>query len=116
MRNKDGASRFFMDCMYLNNVTKVDVYLFICLDDTFYQVEEVEYLQTLLLFRYWQAAMDLEYVKKTVVITPDELFQIARIPFCLCNAPATFESQMDIELSFEVGNGACTSVQRDRLC
>ena len=51
-----------------------------------------------LLSAYWQVEVDPKDREKTAFITYDGLFEFLKMPFGLCNAPATFRGLMDLVL------------------
>ncbi len=51
---------------------------------------------------YWQVEMDPQDREKTAFTTPLGLFEFERMPFGLCNAPATFQQLMQQCLSGKV--------------
>ena len=74
----------------LNGVTRKDAYPIPHIDEALDILAQSYIFITLdLLSDYW----------KTAVCTPEGLFQFSVMPFGLCNAPATFQRQMDCVLA-----------------
>ena len=48
---------------------------------------------------YWQVSIAERDQPKTAFVTPDGLFEFRRMPFGLCNAPATFQRLVDRALA-----------------
>ena len=48
---------------------------------------------------FWQIEVAPESREKTAFITTDGLWQFIKMPFGLCNSPATFQRMMDIVLA-----------------
>ena len=51
-----------------------------------------------LAFGYHQIAMDERDQEKTAFVTPMGIYEYTRMPFCLCNAPATFQRLINAAL------------------
>ena len=103
---KDGTTRFCIDYCRLNAITKKDVYPLPRVDDILYTLGGCRYFSTLdLSSGYWQIEMDGESAEKTAVSAHCGLFEFTRMPFGLCNGPATFQRLMEIGLGLGLGSG-----------
>ena len=96
VRKKDGSVRFCVDYRKLNSVTTKDVYPLPRIDDVLDQLSGATFFTSLDLYRgYWQLPVAAQDREKTAFVTRDGLFQFKRMPFGLCNAPASFQRLMD---------------------
>ena len=99
VRKKDGSLRFCVDYRKINAITRKDAYPLPRVDDTLDALACCKWFTTLdLLSGYWQVEVDEKDREKTAFATPDGLFEFTRMPFGLCNAPATFQRLMDLVL------------------
>jgi len=96
VKKKSGDHRFCIDYRRLNAVTKKDQYPLPRIDDVFDRLAGSRYFTSLdLASGYWQVPVAPADRCKTAFVTSDALYEFCRLPFGLCNAPATFSRLMD---------------------
>ena len=100
VKKKDGTLRFCIDYRKVNAVTRKDAYPLPRVDDALDALASCKWFTTLdLLSGYWQVEVDPSDREKTAFTTYDGLFEFMKMPFGLCNAPATFQRLMDLVLA-----------------
>lgn len=98
---RDSTLRFCVDFRRLNDVTIKDAQPLPRIDDTLDALYGSCWFSTLdLKSGYWQVPIQEGHKEKTAFRTSSGgLFEFNRMPFGLCNAPATFSRLMDAALS-----------------
>ena len=97
--------RFYVDYRRVNAITKKDVYPLLRRDDILDTLDGTKYFSTLdLCSGYWQIELDPVTRDKSAFTTHCGLFEFTRMPFGLCNAPATFQRLMQTVLAGLEGN------------
>ncbi len=85
---RDKTVRFCVDYRRVNAITKKDVYTLPRIDDI---LGKSRYFSTLdLASGFWQIEMDPATREKSTFTSHCGLHEFVRMPFGLCNAPATF--------------------------
>ena len=96
----DGAMRFCVDYRRLNYLTFKDSYPLPRMEDCVDRLGEAQYFTALdCNSGYWQIPVDPRDQPKTAFTCHEVVFEFNRMPFGLCNAPATFQRTVDILLS-----------------
>ncbi len=99
VRKKCGAVRYCIDYRALNAVSKKDAFPLPLIESCMDALSGTNFLSTLdLASGYWQIEVAEEDKPKTAFITRYGLFEHERMPFGLCNAPATFQRAMQLVL------------------
>ena len=100
---KDGSLRFCIDYRQLNSITRKECVSTIKGGRYFgcpTYVGDARYFTSLdLASGYWHIELDEDARKKSAFTTYNGLFEFVRMPFDLCNAPATFQRLMQMVLS-----------------
>ncbi|UYV65871.1 K02A2.6-like, partial [Cordylochernes scorpioides] len=96
VKKRDGKYRFCVDHRKLNNVTVKDVYPIPRIDEVLDTLQGSKYFSAIdLKSGYWQVEVEEKDKEKTAFTTAHGLYEFNVMPFGLCNAPATFERNME---------------------
>ena len=99
VRKKDGSIRYCIDYRKLNDITVKDAFPIPKIHQCIDTLCGSKYFGVLDLAQgYYQIEIAEEDKHKTAFITKYGLFQHERMPFGLCNAPATFQRAMQLVL------------------
>ena len=105
VKKKDGTWRFCVDYRRLNALTHKDAYPLPRIEESLTCRKEASWYATLdLASGYWQVEVNPLDREKTAFTKPVGLFEFNRMPFGLCNAPATFQRLMQKCLGDEVND------------
>jgi len=95
-KKEEGQMRFCVDYRPLNNVTVKDRYPIPNIQLIIDSLHGAKYFSTLdLLSGYWQIEIEERHKYKTAFICEYGLYEFNCMPFGLCNAPSTFQREMN---------------------
>ncbi|UYV82162.1 hypothetical protein LAZ67_21001178 [Cordylochernes scorpioides] len=96
VKKRDGKYRFCVDYRKLNDVTVNDVYSIPRIDEVLDTLQGSKYFSAIdFKSEYWQVEVEKKDKEKTVFTTAHGLYEFNVMPFGICNAPATFEMNME---------------------
>ncbi|KAJ8381162.1 hypothetical protein SKAU_G00019400 [Synaphobranchus kaupii] len=100
VRKADGNLRLCVDYRRLNAKTKRDAFPLPRIDESFDALREAKFFSTIdLASGYHQVAMHEKDRPKTAFTTPFGLYEYSRMPFGVCNGPATFQRLMQTTMN-----------------
>jgi len=100
VKKKDGTIRFCVDYRQLNNLTKKDAYPLPRIDTCLDTLSGAVWYSTFdLRSGFHQVTIRPEDANKTTFVCHKGTYRFPRMPFGLCNAPATFQRLMDTVLA-----------------
>ncbi|VDI28661.1 Hypothetical predicted protein [Mytilus galloprovincialis] len=99
VRKKDGKLRYCIDFRKLNDVTIKDAFPISNIDTCLDTLKGTVFMSTLdMASGYYQVNLDEKDRHKTAFVTKYGLFQYTKLPFGLCNSPATFSRVIQLVL------------------
>ena len=99
VKKPDGSIRLCIDYRAVNKVTRKDAFPLPNLEDALYNLNGMKYFTSMDLVKgYYQVPMSNQAKPYTAFSTSMGHWQFKRMPFGLCNAPATFQRLMNIVL------------------
>jgi len=99
VRKKDGNLRYCIDYRALNKVTVKDAFPLPRIENCIDSLPGNQFMSTLdMTAGYWQVEVSEQDRHKTAFITKHGLFEHLRLPFGLCNSPATFSNVIQLVL------------------
>ncbi len=100
-KKSDGSDRFCIDFRPLNKITKKDNYLLPRIEEIFDALRDSKYFTTLDCGTgFWQISLELAVSEYTVFSTLSKgHYEFKVMPFGLCNAPATYQRNMNTILA-----------------
>ena len=100
VKKKDGSVRFCVDYRRLNNVTQKDVYPLPRVETCLDTLSNAVWFSTFdMRSGFHQVPVNPRDVNKTTFVCHKGSFRFPKMPFGLCNAPATFQRLMDTVLA-----------------
>lgn len=100
VRKSDGSIRFCVDDRKVNEVTIKDSYPLPRINDSLDVLHKSSWFSVLdLQSGFWEVKMDPADQEETAFVTNSGLYKFTKMPFSLCNSPATFERLMESVLA-----------------
>lgn len=100
VRKADGSLRLCVYYRKLNSKTRRDAFLLPRIDESFDALRGAKFFSTIdLASGCYQVAMHERDSTKTAFTTPFRLYEYVRMPFGVCNGPATFQRLMQVTMS-----------------